>query len=637
MSRSFPQVNTDRPLGGRYKIVGQLGAGGFGQTFIAEDTHLPGHPRCVVKQLKPQTTSPRTLEMARRCFNTEAQVLYQLGIHDQIPRLLAHFEENQEFYLAQEFIEGDPLTQEFASGKPWVQGRTVTLLRDILQVLTFVHEQQVIHRDLKPSNLIRRRRDRRIVLIDFGAVKQASTLVDPETGLTDVTISIGTQGYMPTEQISGKPRYSSDIYAVGVLGIQALTGVHPRCLGEDAKGEIAWQHRAAHASSELMEIINCMVRYDFRDRYPSALDALDALDSLGIIDDLEDSDGFTHSLPDTIVQIRNSTGYSGPLNGSNTQPTAAEFLEPEAEPQSTAIWNVPGESGTNSFVNDSADPPLNRSHSTSLLFGNSALGTAALTQAHLTHPKMLLAIAAGLLATIGLALTLTKTNLVAQFITPPEADRGGLTGMGSATDIATKIASTVQPPDPEEEAAKLVTAADGLMQQKKYQEALDVYSDAVEVKSDYADAYVGRCNALNALNQPDEAIVSCNDALAYSPYDPRALVGKGNAFVQQDRLIEALRLFENATYYDATLVDGWIKRGATLQKLGRSAEALRSIDQAILIYRDSAEAWAVKGEALWTLQRYEEAVVALDKALQLDPENEPAKTLRDQAREQLGR
>jgi serine/threonine protein kinase len=96
--------------------------------------------------------------MARRLFDTEAQVLYKLGIHDQIPRLLAHFEDNQEFYLAQEFVEGEPLTQELVPGQPWSETQVVALLQDILQVLAFVHQQQVIHRDLKPPNLIRRKR-----------------------------------------------------------------------------------------------------------------------------------------------------------------------------------------------------------------------------------------------------------------------------------------------------------------------------------------------------------------------------------------------------------------------------------------------------------------------------------------------
>src|SRR5919202_2712874 len=234
MSQDILPKNPQKPLGGRYKIISQLGAGGFGQTFLAQDLHLPGHPQCVVKQLKPQVSDAKSLETARRLFDIEAQVLYQLGNHDQIPRLLAHFEDDQEFYLAQELIEGEPLSRELTGGVPWLEGQVIALLQDLLHVLAFVHQQNVIHRDIKPSNLIRRRKDGRIVLIDFGAVKQVSTqLISPKPGRTNMTISIGTHGYMPKEQLGGSPRFSSDVYAVGMVGIQALTEVPARFLGED--------------------------------------------------------------------------------------------------------------------------------------------------------------------------------------------------------------------------------------------------------------------------------------------------------------------------------------------------------------------------------------------------------------------
>src|SRR4028119_1726334 len=277
----FQPPNSDKPLGGRYKIISQLGAGGFGQTFLAADLHLPGHPQCVVKQLKPQVSDAKSLETARRLFDIEAQVLYQLGNHDQIPRLLAHFEDDQEFYLAQELIEGEPLSRELTGGVPWLEGQVIALLQDLLQVLAFVHQQNVIHRDIKPSNLIRRRRDGRIVLIDFGAVKQVSTqVVNRQSGQTK-TISIGTQGYTPKEQLGGNPRFSSDIYAVGTIAIQALTTIHPRHLTEDPQtGEINWRHHAPQVSPELAAFLDWMVRYDFRARYPTAVEALEALRSI---------------------------------------------------------------------------------------------------------------------------------------------------------------------------------------------------------------------------------------------------------------------------------------------------------------------------------------------------------------------
>jgi serine/threonine protein kinase len=274
----FKLTKPEKPLGGRYKIISELGAGGFGQTFLAQDLHLPDNPECVVKQLKPQLTDAQSLQTARRLFDIEARVLYQLGNHDQIPRLLAHFEDNQEFYLAQELIDGEPLSREMAGGQCWTESQAIAFLQDLLNVLAFVHEQNVIHRDLKPSNLMRRRRDSKIVLIDFGAVKQVSTQITSPKGGHTKTISIGTQGYTPKEQLGGNPRFSSDVYAAGIITIQGLTGLHPRHLSEDSQtGEIRWRDRAPHISAELAALLDRMVRYDYRVRYPSGVEAREAL------------------------------------------------------------------------------------------------------------------------------------------------------------------------------------------------------------------------------------------------------------------------------------------------------------------------------------------------------------------------
>lgn len=280
MTASFPNLSPEsRPLGGRYRLMQPLGSGGFGQTFSAQDLHLPGHPLCVVKQLKPQVTSAEELQTARRLFDTEAQTLYKLGTHPQIPGLLAHFEEGQEFYLAQELIEGHSLAEEL--GTPWTEAQVVAFLGDLLGILAFVHSHGVIHRDIKPSNLIRRASDRRIVLIDFGAVKQVSAQATALRSGHSHTISIGTQGYMPSEQVAGRPQFSSDIYAVGILGIQALTGYPPTELYPDPhSGELEWQHYAPQAHPALLDVLEVMVRYDFRTRYTTAAEALAALRKL---------------------------------------------------------------------------------------------------------------------------------------------------------------------------------------------------------------------------------------------------------------------------------------------------------------------------------------------------------------------
>ncbi len=278
---SYPPFPQGAPtLGGRYQIVQPLGAGGFGRTFRAQDLHMPGHPLCVIKQLSPQVSTAEDLQVARRLFDTEAQVLYQLGSHPQIPALLAHFEENQDFYLAQELIPGHSLAEEL-SGHPWTEAQVVAFLGDLLGVLAFVHAKGVIHRDLKPSNLIRRQGDHRIVLIDFGAVKQVNTQLHSQGSGLGHTISIGTQGYMPSEQLVGRPQFSSDLYAVGILGIQALTGCAPTDLHPHPQsGELDWRGYAPQRSPALLDVLDRLVRYDFRARYGNAAEALAALRQL---------------------------------------------------------------------------------------------------------------------------------------------------------------------------------------------------------------------------------------------------------------------------------------------------------------------------------------------------------------------
>ena len=275
-------------LNRRYEILRILGAGGFGKTYVAQDTHIPGNPICVVKQLKLTSSAPNLLETDRHLLHREAETLAKLGNHDQIPRLLAYFEENQEFYLVQEFIEGHPLNAELLPNHYWTGNQVLELLQEVLSLLEFVHSHGLIHRDIKPSNLIRRQEDNRLVLIDFGSVKQAWTQVITAQGQTSTTfaigilatIAIGTPGYMPTEQGRGRPRPNSDIYAVGMIGIQALTGLHPTQFLEDPDtGELIWQHQT-HVSAGLASVLSKMVRYHFKDRYQSATEALQAVHQL---------------------------------------------------------------------------------------------------------------------------------------------------------------------------------------------------------------------------------------------------------------------------------------------------------------------------------------------------------------------
>ncbi len=269
-------------LRNHYQIIKELGKGGFGDTYLAKDLDLPGKPHCVVKHLKPKDNRPDVLKLARRLFDNEAKVLYNLGNQcPQIPTLFAHFEENGEFYLVQEFIDGHDLNTEIFFGKKSSESYVITLLKNILEVLVVAHEHQpnaVIHRDIKPANLMRRRQDSQIILIDFGAVREINQLIVNVNGNVTTTVAIGTPGYAPSEQAKGRPKLCSDVYAVGMVGIQALTGIPPHQLQEDPNtGEVIWRHLVRKINPKFADVLERMVRDHFSQRYQNAGEALQAI------------------------------------------------------------------------------------------------------------------------------------------------------------------------------------------------------------------------------------------------------------------------------------------------------------------------------------------------------------------------
>ncbi|WP_181314450.1 serine/threonine-protein kinase [Phormidesmis priestleyi] len=271
-------------LTGRYLILEKLGAGGFSETYLARDKYLPRHPLCVVKCLKLPLHSTISLETAHRLFETEAHLLEQFGRHHhQIPTLFAYSQEQDSTYLVQEYIEGENFSTWLSQGKRFTQKAAIALLLEMLPILNYIHSHRVIHRDITPSNLICRRRDSKVVLIDFGA---AYCLPETESSMqpdTELPLEIGTPGYMPDEQRLGMAQTNSDLYGLGILVIHLLTGVDPRQFKQDLiSGELDWQRylQPSSVSSELLAILNRMVRSRVGDRYQQASEVLTDLQAL---------------------------------------------------------------------------------------------------------------------------------------------------------------------------------------------------------------------------------------------------------------------------------------------------------------------------------------------------------------------
>jgi serine/threonine protein kinase len=279
-------------LQGRYQIVQSLGAGVFGQTYIAVDVNYPENPKCVVKQIKVSSSESSHLETLRLLFLTETQTLKLLGSHQQIPEFIACFEENNQFYLVQELIEGHSLTAELPIDQQylWSEREVVEFLIDVLGILEFVHSQGVIHCDIKPENLIRRNSDtygkgealRKLVLIDFGSIQSINFGIGAE--LPIYRIPVTSLGYIPPEQFIGETQPNSDIYALGMIAIQALTGLEPLQLKVDRyTNEIFWRSQNTPVNDYLAAILSQMIRYDSQNRFQSASEVLRVLKQMIIL------------------------------------------------------------------------------------------------------------------------------------------------------------------------------------------------------------------------------------------------------------------------------------------------------------------------------------------------------------------
>ena len=259
-------------LNQRYQPIRVLGQGGFGATFIARNTLLPGQPVCAVKQLRIASANPQAIDRARQLFEREATTLGKIGNHPQVPSLLDYFEDDCQFYLVQEYVKGWTLKQEVKRSGLFDDAKIRAFLLETLTLLKYFQQQEVIHRDIKPANIIRRSIDGHLVFIDFGAVKDevSQTMLMSSEDSPNTAFAIGTPGFAPPEQLGMHPTYASDIYALGATCLYLMTGQSPKRFGRDPRtGMINW-HGRIQISAGLTAILDKMLQPETSLRYTAA-------------------------------------------------------------------------------------------------------------------------------------------------------------------------------------------------------------------------------------------------------------------------------------------------------------------------------------------------------------------------------
>ncbi|MGF1497440.1 MAG: tetratricopeptide repeat protein [Elainellaceae cyanobacterium] len=284
-------MTVNQLLGGRYQFLQTLGSNSPTNTYLVADTYLPDHPKCVVKRLPLTSKGQRAMQFVLLLLRKKAEALKHVGSHEQIPKILAHFEEGNSFYLVEEFIPGQSFGEILKPGKVFSEATVVRLLQEILKILLVMHSWGVIHRCIKPTNIIRRQPDGKLVLTGFGIFKEISAQDGRSAHGAAPTAVSSRSPYLAPEQSQGQRHFSGDIYSVGIIGIQALTGLSAAELrrlkqagatsnGHKGVGTFAWTEYAK-VTPTIAAILNRMVAPDIEQRYQTAAEVLEDLRRIG--------------------------------------------------------------------------------------------------------------------------------------------------------------------------------------------------------------------------------------------------------------------------------------------------------------------------------------------------------------------
>ncbi|PSB23710.1 serine/threonine-protein kinase [Stenomitos frigidus] len=337
-----PPLPSGTVLRQRYLIQQVLGQGGFGRTYLALDQERFNEP-CVLKEFIVPYHDGTLIEKSKILFHREASTLYQIQ-HPQIPRFWAAFEDEQRFFLVQDFVDGQTYRQLLSDrkqkGQAFSEAEVLHFLNHLLPVLDCIHKQGIIHRDISPENVILQTQAATQlepvhlseaglpVLIDFGAVKEATS----HWPLISTPTRVGKVGYAPPEQLqTGKVYPNSDLYALAASALVLLTGREPQTLLDSRTLTWNWEPYAK-VGDELAMVLRRMLAVYPGDRYQLASEVLQDLQSFGAV-----------PLESTLLQAPSSSSpyVLDYVPEASRQPAIVNFLQTPPDRSSQSNNPVP--------------------------------------------------------------------------------------------------------------------------------------------------------------------------------------------------------------------------------------------------------------------------------------------------------
>ncbi|MDX2216465.1 MAG: protein kinase family protein [Oculatellaceae cyanobacterium bins.114] len=563
-------------LGGRYQFIKILGSDVLGRTYLVGDTQLSGYPKCVVRHLKLPEQNPRTLRFVLTLLKKKAESLQKFSKHDRMPEILSFFEEDNNFYLIEEFVPGQPLTQELESGRPWAEAQVIKLLQEILEILVVVHGWGVVHRSIKPSSLIRRRSDGLLVLTGFGIFREISAQATRSLDSAPGNTANGSSAYIPPDQIQGQLQFNSDLYAVGVIAIQALTGLPAEVLAQlltsdSSNGQGRSWHAHTSVRRDLKILLDKLVHPEGKQRYQLATEALDDLHHQVL------------AKPPAKVSV--SIG---------DEPFEVASVEPLQVPQ-----KLPSQ----------AQSPRRRD-----------------------TPRPLVAIALGGLALVVLGAFLLKLpqSLLAQYFLQRASEQKQLNQPDQA------IASYTQAIQWYPSSFAYFNRGVVHTQQEELQSALEDLDRAIQLDPNMAQAYYERGNIWFELGDRQRAIADYTQTIRLTPNIPKAYVNRGTARAESGDEAGAVDDYTQAIQVDPTFPAAYLNRCLSRSNLGDHQEAIADCTQAINLQPNSVRAYQNRGLARRRLGDLTGAIEDFNIAIRLDPQDPDPHYNRGLARDELG-
>ena len=563
-----PLFKIKQLVGGRYSITNYLGGNEGVETYLADNLRRIYQSPCLIKQIElPHQDDDDKVKLERR-FAEELSILERLGYHDQIPQLWDHFEENDEFYLVQEYIRGENLAQKIDK-QELTTAQITQILDSTLSVLQFVHQNRIIHRNIKPSNLIVRELDRQVILTDFGILHKIKATGNAHSQGFD------RQNYWSPEQIAGRPNISSDLYALGMTIIEALTGQKPATFVREETGKLLWQSDL-NLDRRLVRIIDRLVELDLSQRYQSAEK---------VLNDLGKINGYGH------------------LNRPTAKPRRADRIRRRQKlltvPILIGLLGIVCLLGSIEFAFPVVRPFYYRERGEKLL---SKEPQAALE----TFNKAIDLKARSWRSWSG------RGDALALMERYPEA----LEAYTQAAELNPSNADSWK------------KRGDVLLRQENFNGAIAAYNEALARNSNNGEVYHLKGEALFQLQQYETALMMQDEALERDRLNTRYLSGRAKSLFRLDRLNEALSVFNRVQAIEPDNPLLWEDKFLVLEALNRPQEADRIRREISNIYvgkiqqqPEDESILIARGDFLTSTQMFSKAVEAYDRAIELEPDN----------------